>query len=82
MGRRDRLRSFWRDFGNTANSPQPQKDEARANLGIRPFPPREDLPPPEISGTDVRHVELVYITCLMVYLLHTHTCADMISSYN
>ncbi|KAL6900516.1 Alpha/Beta hydrolase protein [Trichoderma evansii] len=57
MGRLDRLRSFRR----ASNPPQPQENEARANLGIRPFPPREDIPPPEISGANVRRIDIIAV---------------------
>lgn len=50
---------FWRDSKNTANAPQPEEDEARANFGIRELPLRADLPPPQLSGINVQHVELV-----------------------
>ncbi|KAK1237313.1 hypothetical protein MKX08_002938 [Trichoderma sp. CBMAI-0020] len=37
------------------------KEEARANVGIRPFPPRANLPPPETCGANVRHLDIIAV---------------------
>lgn len=76
MGRCDFLRKLLRNLGIAASPSQSHEDEEGANLGIRPFPLRADLPPPEKSGA-VRHVELVYtrylvVICLILYVLRTN----------
>ncbi|KAM0456633.1 hypothetical protein ACHAO4_003663 [Trichoderma viride] len=60
MGRCDFLRKLLRNLGIAASPSQSHEDEEGANLGIRPFPLRADLPPPEKSGA-VRHVDIIAV---------------------
>jgi hypothetical protein len=55
-GFRQKLKLF---LGSTDTSYSFSQKGEEANIGLQQFRPREGLPQPEISGVDVRHVELV-----------------------
>ncbi|KAL7921272.1 Alpha/Beta hydrolase protein [Trichoderma austrokoningii] len=77
MGSRALVRAIRRGLGCAASSSsQSREDEDRANLGIREFPPRPDLPLPEISGANVQHVDIIAVHGLSGNWLKTWVASD------